>query len=68
MNFPKKKEIYEYNGKEYVVLAQTLFSNVYVQELLKDNISEGSHFYSFDWWSFVFNSKHIGTTKKHDAY
>ena len=68
MNFPKKKEIYEYKGKEYVVLAQTLFSNVYVQELLKDNTPEGSHFYSFDWWSFVFNSKHIGTTKKHDAY
>ena len=47
MNFPKKKEIYEYNGKEYIVLAQTLFSNVYVQELLKDNIPEGSHFYTF---------------------
>ena len=35
---------------------------------LKDNIPEGSHFYTFGWWSFVFNSKHIGTTKKQDAY
>jgi len=68
MNFPKTQEIYEYKGKEYVVLAQTIFSDVYVQEVLKEDRPDGSHFYSFGWWSFVFNSKHIGTTKKNDAY
>jgi len=68
MNFPKIQEIYEYKGKEYVVLAQTLFCDVYVQEILNEDRPEGSHFYSFGWWSFAFNSKHTGTTKKNDAY
>ena len=68
MSFPILKEVYEYNNKKYTLLAQTLFYKVYIHELLQDDNTYNSCIYEVNWWKFTFNSKHICTTKKKDAY
>lgn len=68
MVFPKEKEVYSYNGKKYIVIANTLFSDMYVQNYLEENDKDCSHFQSFNWWKFMFKSKHIGSIKMSESY
>lgn len=68
MIFPKTKEVYEYDNKKYIVVSFSLFHDVYVQDFLEGDAKECSSFYTFNWWKFIFNAKHIGTVKLNKAY
>ena len=63
MIFPKDKEIYEYEGKKYIVTFNVLFDYVYVQEVVNEKNTYGSQFSTINWWKFMLKAKHIGTTK-----
>lgn len=68
MIFPKDKEIYEYEGKKYIVTFNVIFNYVYVQEVVNENNTYGSQFSSINWWKFMWKAKHIGTTKLNYVY
>ena len=63
MTFPKDQEIYEYEGKKYIVTFNVLFNYVYVQEVVNEQNTYGSQFSSINWWKFMWKAKHIGTSK-----
>jgi len=68
MTFPKTDTLYSYKGKKYILRAQKLFRQVYVQNDMGENEIGGSHFYTFNWWKFVFFARYIQSIKMSDAY
>ena len=69
MVFPRTERIYKYNGEEYIVHAVDLFWGVIAQNILKDDDKHTcSHFYTFNWWKFMWNAKFIKSNKLSKAY
>lgn len=67
MVFPKHQNIYLYKGKKYIVTYAILFDYVYAQEVVNENNTYGSQFFTFNWWKFMLTAKHIGTTKINES-
>jgi len=66
MIIPKIGSIYEYDGKQFAVLAQKHLFYVYVLEYASNR---GSVLKSFDWFKFAIHAKYVGEMKpKNSAY
>lgn len=68
MIIPKTDTLYLYQGKKYILRAQKLFCQVYVQDDPDYDKISGSHFYVLNWWKFILFAKFIKTIKMSKVY